>query len=242
MTDHKQDIINIIGQLTTDAKNILKEDIDISSGNIIRLTVYVMELVEKIKEPLTSEEKLYIATSVLENTIDGIHQLSNKDKADIKQLIPNTIEIIINASKGKFSFGKKKRVNKVKVNTIKITNQIYDRLLVLIKEKDIDSKTLGINIFILLTQIMSIVDEYPDITGTEKRNIVINVFNRLIDELDTIFPDITEDDKALIIMAIKYIIPLIETLIDVIRKKVDINKVKNWFSRTFEKCKCSCKK
>jgi hypothetical protein len=238
----KKEIVEIIDNITKEVIRKIQHDIKINNGDVIKLITYVLILVEKIQKPLTSEEKLYIATKVTENTIDEIPHLTEQDKKDIKQLIPNTIEIIVEASKGKFSFGKKKKTNKQEVNTVDITRKIYKRLRKLIKDDNYDAKRLSANIFILLTQVMSMVDEYPYLSGQEKKEISTTVFSMLLNDIDTIFPDMTEEDKTLLIMSVRLLSPMIDNIIDGIRGKIDINKVKNWFSRTFEKCKCSCKK
>lgn len=232
----KKEIVEIIDNITRDVIRKIQHDIKINNGDIVRLVSYVMVLVEKIRKPLTSEDKMYIAIKVVENTIDKIPHLNEKDKKDIKQLVPNTIEIIVEASKGRFSFGKKKKTNKYEVDTVDITRKVYKRLRQLIQDNDYNAKTLSTNIFILLTQVMSMVESYPHLSGEEKKEIVMTVFTMLLDEIDVIYPDITESDKSLIIASVRLLSPMIDGIIDGIRGKIDINKIKSKFSG----CKC-CK-
>lgn len=239
MSSRTERISELINEFIKKTISMIKSDIKINNGDVIQLVTYVMELVEKSPLSLTSEEKLYVAVEVINGSIDQVPNLTDEDKRDIKLLVSNTIEIIVEASKGRFSFGKNKKKNDVEIDTVKLTEQIYDRVKKLIKDKKYDAKTLSKNIFIILTQVMSMVDEYPSLTGAHKKAIVLAVFAKLVDEIDIIYPEITDDDKQLIRTAVVFLSPMIEQIINGIKGNIDINQVKNKLVGCFKRC---CKK
>lgn len=239
----KDEIIDLINNLLIKVKKAIESDLKINMGDIVQLVTFVMELVEKSPLTLTSKEKLYVATNVITKSLDDIPGLNKVDKDDIKLLVPNTIEIIAEASKGKFSFGKKKnkKENKIKVDTVKVSNQLYDRMIKFIKNNKYSPEDITKNIFIILTQVMSLIDEYPSLTGSEKKFIITNIMNKLVNDIDKIFPNITNEQKHALKFAMKMVPTLIDSLINAARGQIDINKiikhVTGCFGRLFKKSK-----
>lgn len=228
---------SLISKITEKTLNIIETDIKINRGDITQLVVYVMEMVEK--SSITGEEKLRVTIKVLNRSIDKQKNLSIEEKNNIKKLIPSTIEAIINVSKGKHNFNKKPKKSKSKISSVKITEDLYNRLKNIIKEKKYNAPTLAKNLYIILPQIMIMVNEYPTLTGTDKKEIVLAVFDKLIDDIDNIFPNVTEENKILIKTSIRYLSPMIEQIINVVKDRVDINKIGNSIIDRLGKC---CKK
>lgn len=235
----KEEIGELIHKLVLQSKRSIETDLKVITGDIIQLTTLVLELVEKVSKTisLTSQEKLYIATDVITKSLEYVPRLSEEDKRDIQILIPNTIETIIEASKGRFSFGtNNKKKNNIKIDTVKVSNQLYDRLVKFIKKENYNGEMVVKNVTIIVVQLMSLVEEYPALTGSEKKVIVMNVMQQLVDESNNLFPDITEEQKSALNLGLNLLSGLIDTIIYSAKGKIYLNEVVENVKGCFRSC------
>lgn len=246
--DRKQEILILIDALAQKTKEKVDSDIKMSTGDIVEITMYVMLLVERSPITLSSEEKLEVATETIGKTLDLFTDLSEQDKQDLKTMIPSTIDTIIAASKGEFSFGKTSRPDGKKVDTVKLAQKMYDRIVKFIKDEKFTADTISINVFIIVAQLMSMVEAYPSLTGIEKKIIVIEVMKRLEKDIYDLYPDMTAGQKQALHLGLMMVPTLIDRLVDAAKGTIDLNKIKEstvkcWGSIKgfFSKIKCTKK-
>jgi hypothetical protein len=75
------------------------------------------------------------------------------------------------------------------------------------------------NIMIMLTRAMSVVDRVKGLSGPEKKEVVVHLVRRLLDEIPG-----DSEEKGLLRAAVELILPpLIDTLVAASRGKLDLN-------------------
>jgi len=68
--DRKQEILILIDALVLKTKERMTSDIKMSAGDVVEITLYVMLLVERSPNTLSSEDKLHIATETIYKTFN----------------------------------------------------------------------------------------------------------------------------------------------------------------------------
>ena len=88
---------------------------------------------------------------------------------------------------------------------------------------------------------MSIIEEYPNLNGVQKKNIIMQIMKRLIKEIVPKLMEIDEDQVKKLDIALNTVADTIDLLVLVGKNNIDINpeKVKNFISKLF--C-CCCRK
>ena len=93
-----------------------------------------------------------------------------------------------------------------------------------------DKKVTTVNIVLIATNLMKIVEKYPDLHVTKKKSIVIHVLKRfVVDHLDG------EAESSLILFIDMFLPSVIDTIISVDKKEVAI-KIKKGFKACFACC------
>lgn len=93
-----------------------------------------------------------------------------------------------------------------------------------------DKKVTTVNIVLIATNLMKIVEKYPDLHGTQKKSLVIHVLKRfVVDHLDG------EAESSLILFIDMFLPSVIDTIISVDKKEVAI-KIKKGFKACFACC------
>jgi len=93
-----------------------------------------------------------------------------------------------------------------------------------------DKKVTTVNIVLIATNLMKIVEKYPDLHGTQKKSLVIHVLKRfVVDHLDG------ETESSLILFIDMFLPSVIDTIIFVDKKEVSI-KIKKGFKACFSCC------
>ncbi len=219
-------LVNLIKDLVEQIKALSDSDVEINNGDTIILTVTVMELVEQASKTttLTGEEKATVAQSVIIQSLDFIpdSKLSKNDKEDIIFLLPNTIETLVKASKGEFNF-KPSSKNKVKIDTVKVANKLYDRMKEFITAKKYEASYVSTNVALLSAKVMSLVEEYPYLTGREKKTIVMTIMCKIAEDAEEIFPKASKKEIRLIRTSLVILPALIDSLILATRGRININ-------------------
>lgn len=91
------------------------------------------------------------------------------------------------------------------------------------------------NITVVVINLMQLVDKYTELSGEEKKNIVIHVVKKIIKhEIDK--DKIIEEEEKLMLTFVDIFLPsIIDTLVSVDKKKIAI-KIKKTFSSCFTCC------
>jgi len=229
--DRKQEILILIDSLVTKTQEKMESDIKMNAGDIVEITLYVMLLVERSPHTLSGEDKLHVATETINKILDLLPDLSKEEKTELKNLIPGAIDTVIAASKGEFNFGKKNKTDGKKVDTVKLAQKMYDRIVKFIKKEKFTADTISLNIFIILTQLMTMIQEYPSLTGIEKKIVALEVMKKLEKDILELYPDMSVEQKQALKLSLMMLPSLIDKLVDTASGAIDLNEVKEQTSK-----------
>jgi len=211
-------------------KNFFKE-----SGSSIEyglLVVNAMEHVDKIKN-LKSKDKYIIVTRCVIEIIYDDNTISEGTKYDLIKTIPGTIDAVIQLTKGEPINRNIKDIDMV--DPVYITKRATERIVEYIRQKKYTVSDISENMFMIISQIMYIVGNYPSLSGNQKKEIVINVSNIILNK----FKESDTGKKVpggFIDNIIKYSPDIINILVDVSKGKYDINTIKKYFSCCIKGC------
>ena len=111
---------------------------------------------------------------------------------------------------------------------IEITNKLTQTLEIMINSKDLDINRLTL----LISNSMELVEKYPELSGIEKKKIVLDVLKQII-----INKVKNEDQKITLLQFLDEIIPdMIDLIIDATKGKLDINNVSHIAVGCFGRC------
>lgn len=80
-----------------------------------------------------------------------------------------------------------------------------------------DKKVTTVNIVLIATNLMKIVEKYPDLHGTQKKSLVIHVLKRfVVDHLDG------EEESSLILFIDMFLPSVIDTIVSVDKKEIAV--------------------
>lgn len=234
------DIAALIEILTTKAKSLIKTNLKMSQGDIVSIAITVMSLVDELKTQnyvLSSQDKLDIAKSVIFTLIESF-EFDNED--ELKTTIPNLIETIIRATKGEFDFKGDNTNTFEKVNTVLVCERLYNNIITIIKSDRRDIQFLTSNIILVVAKLMTIITEYPYLTGPEKKNIVITVMKQIAQNINTIYPSVSQEQINNIKAAIDILPATIDVLVSASKHDIPINTDFNNVIEDIKTCGCSC--
>ena len=113
-----------------------------------------------------------------------------------------------------------------KVGSSHIVEQLYDSLADIINGKEIETS----DIVSLTINLMKIIETYPNISGKEKKNIVISTLERFVEH------NMKGEEKVNVLTFIKVFLPeVIDSLISVDKKAIAI-KIKKGLQNCFLCC------
>ena len=102
----------------------------------------------------------------------------------------------------------------VEIITDDLINKLYESLCMIIANK----KVTTINIVMIATNLMQIVEKYPKISGIQKKSLVIQVLKKfVIDQSDG------DTENALLLFIDTFLPSVIDTIISVDVKEIVIN-------------------
>nr|QBK86362.1 MAG: uncharacterized protein LCMAC102_01570 [Marseillevirus LCMAC102] len=97
-------------------------------------------------------------------------------------------------------------------------DEIYSKVLKTIKTKNIQVSDL----VIIATSAMTIVQKYPILTGTEKKTLVIDIIQKIINKTDLL----PENQKQPASFFIEFTLPtLIDTIVSAYNHDIDLKKL-----------------
>ena len=105
-------------------------------------------------------------------------------------------------------------LTEVEIITDDLINKLYKSLCMI----SADKKVTTINIVMIATNLMQIVEKYPKISGTQKKSLVIQVLKKfVIDQSDG------DTENALLLFIDTFLPSVIDTIISVDVKEIVIN-------------------
>ena len=105
-------------------------------------------------------------------------------------------------------------------------DRLYESLGRIIKDK----KVTTVNIVLIATNLMQIVEQYPNLHGTQKKSLVIHVLKRFaVEHLDG------EAESSLLVFIDMFLPSVIDIIIAVDKKEVVV-KIKKGFNSCFSCC------
>lgn len=195
------------------------------------LVVKAMEYIDGIKK-IKSKDKYKLALRCIIDFIIDDKTISENIKIDLIKTIPGSIDSVIQLTKGEPVNRKIKDIDIV--DSVYVTKRATERIVEFIRKKKYTASDIAQNTFMIISQIMYIVGNYPSLTGSQKKEIVINVSNIILHQFKE-----TETGKQIpggfIDTVMTYIPDVINILVDVSKGKYDINKIKKYLS-----CCISC--
>lgn len=206
------------------------ESLHLNVTNFILAVTKCIERVDKFHK-MSGQDKYIVVMLVLNRIIDEVMDIDANDKYYLHNMIPSLIEIVIETSKGRLKLNLKHIKRTRQVDVKQIIDDLYNQIKDIIAEDNYSAEYICTNVVIIVGMLMTAVEKYPDLTGMEKKAIVIRVIDRLIDELYTIFPKMDPSLKLLIEHAKLMLPEVIDMLVSISRKHFNIN---------LKECKAKC--
>ena len=125
-----------------------------------------------------------------------------------------------------------------------IVNKLYDLIYNMIISQKIDAVSIPSQLINIVTQTIELIETYKNLTGIEKKHLVMSAFDKLNDNIDDIFPNLSKEDESMIKLAIKTVPNLIDSIISIISSKYNIHfeeifnkNTMNFFKNIINCCK-----
>ncbi len=120
-----------------------------------------------------------------------------------------------------------------------IVNELYNSIYNMITQEEINPAEIPGQLITIVTNTVKVINKYSDLKGCEKKQLVLSAFDKLNNNIDVIFPKISEQDKKMIQLALSTIPSLIDNIISVINMKYDID-FENLIKKTSALSKLFC--
>lgn len=124
-------------------------------------------------------------------------------------------------------------------NLESIVNELYNSIYNMITQEEINPVEIPTQLITIVTKTVQVINKYSDLKGSEKKQLVLSAFDKLNNNIDVIFPRISEQDKKMIKLALSTIPSLIDNIISVINMKYDID-FENLIKKTSALSKLFC--
>tara|TARA_A100001015_G_C14991058_1_gene713977 strand:- start:405 stop:1400 length:996 start_codon:yes stop_codon:yes gene_type:complete len=210
---------------------------DIDLSNVMLYAARVVEFVD-VFQTGDGDEKKEIVVQTLLNLINENLDISSEDKEFIVFMLDGLIETILKTSKKEINLATKHAQKKPSLDQSvgQIVDSLVDRCVTIIRVNQYDAENVIINIPIIVGMIMSIVENYKNLSGTEKKNVVVKVIKNLIGSRIPTFIDLNESHNKKLELVVQIVPSIIDVLIDVANGRYNINEV-----ISFCKKWCCCK-
>lgn len=200
--------------------------------------------------PLSSKQsKLTKNTEILQPPPTPPPTPSSIQTNDIKDVIPeennnmnesvNNIELISVKALPKTDNEQTKKTENNVHNLESIVNELYNSIYNMITMEEINPVEIPAQLITIVTKTVQVINKYSDLKGSEKKQLVLSAFDKLNNNIDVIFPTISEQDKKMIKLALSTIPSLIDNIISVINMKYDID-FENLIKKTSALSKLFC--
>ena len=229
---NKQPEIDEVDYLYNKLQDFIR-NINIDRSNYVIIIVKAIEIIENYNGVNNIDDKKNIVIKAFNRLTLIDLNLCENDQTLFLTSVNNIIEIIITCSKNKSNKHNNKKhflKDNENINDIYLANlgqiifSIIDKIITIIIKKQYNADKLFVNIGTITNIIMTFVDKYLYLTGSEKKIIVLQVINKLFKDKIQYIIEISEDKKENLIMAIDKVPMLIDILIAVQKGKYKINR------------------
>ena len=210
--------------------HLVKDNIrgfDFDNTNVIILVTKVMSITGKVST-LTGMEKKSLVLSICERILDEDTSIDKDDQKFIHLTLHSLVDLMVDVSKGKLKLNnklsKKKKENVPKLPPGQIIESVIDKLKTIIKNRKYSCQEIIVNLSIITGMVMTIIEQYPYLSGVEKKNIVIQVLKRLIKKELPNIVHVSDENQVMINLALETLPNVIDTLIGVSSGKVKVNE------------------
>jgi hypothetical protein len=242
------DLTNIIDEsVTTNTLDFAKKWFDVLNINTTNFPLLVVKIIEHVEnyKTLTGFEKRDLVIETLTKILNNTDVLDDKNKNNLLKILPNTIETFIKVSNGEFIKNLKKHKlkhkNKYQIDVADISGQLVKRLLSIIDTKNQNIKYLVENSTMIILEVMNILEEFPTLSGVEKKSLAIKIFQTLLthpninnENLDPIFSDLLLTTNELMPSLMEIIISISKGNFEL--NQQHINKCLSMCGPLFMKC------
>ena len=199
---------------------------DIDLSNVMLYAARVVEFVD-VFQTGDGDEKKSVVINTLLSLINENLDISVEDKEFIVFMLDGLIETILKTSKKEINLATKHAPKKPSLDQSvgQIVDSLVDRCVTIIRVNQYDAENIIINIPIVVGMIMSIVENYKNLSGTEKKNVVVKVIKKLIGERIPTFVKLEESHHKKLELVVQIVPSIIDVLIDVANGRYNINEV-----------------
>ena len=151
---------------------------------------------------------------------------------EIEEENPTEEEVILTKIEEEINYTENEEENAVYYET-EMFDEIYTKLL-----KSITTKKINVSDLIYITtNAMVIVQKYPNLSGSQKKQITIELLQKLVDKSNLI----PEEHEAATMIFMESILPsLIDKIVDSYQHKIDLKKIGKKILAYFLKFRCCC--
>lgn len=246
----KEIVTNVISDLEQ-----IKNCFQIKTENFSILVIKVLEILRKHTE-LTSANRYQLGLDIL-NKIASELVIPADEKVYLMSIIPSLIFDLSDINlRGIQNIKKQKKDKKKKDRQLKsrevqelqseaiykfeeYIERLYNHIAKMILTQDLEPSDIPSQIINIIVDVVNIIDQYKDLRGLEKKQLIIRAFDKIYQHIQEIFPNITEEELRLIDIAFKTLPSLIESIIAVLKVKYDIN-IEDVFKKEFWRKLCCC--
>jgi len=206
--------------------HIVKDNLrglELNMGSVTILVTKVVAVADRVKK-MDGANKKQLVSDVCLRMIKNDMQLPENEVIFISITISTLIDLIVQVSKGKFKINLKKKDKSLSnIAPSQVIDSLIDKLVTIVKNRNYSAQDIVINISVITGMVMTIVEQYPDFTGVEKKNMVIRVIRKLIREELPKLVDIPDNVETMLNMSLDTLPETIDILIAIAKGKFKIN-------------------
>lgn len=200
----------IYKEITIEVNNYVKK-FHLNQYSVILLCTKVIEIVKSFKKLSVDERKEYTENLCL-SVIEKDEKLLKNEKEYVRLMLSTFIDFTFELSNKKFKLNIKKNKKLKNKSNVELVDLILEKVLSIIKKKEYNSKSLIKNFPILIGITMSFISAIPKISKAEKKNITIQVINKLLEDNIYGILELSETEKEIL----QFIIKTLPQTIDII--------------------------
>jgi len=221
----------IIQEALDSIKNKYSKDIKIDKSDLVHIVTSLINFASK--KNLDNQEKHELVLRASKVLIEA----SNLDYQKLQPLLDKTIHFV-------FKIAKEKKINVTKktVTDVQQTfNEIYNLLCLEIEKKYPKTDDIINHLFDISNFIIQTINQYKNLTGTQKKNLFKNILNKFVDTIDIVIPQITDQQIQMVKDNIEEISELSLISLQVYNGNFEFNqenqrKITNIILQCFLKC------
>lgn len=209
--------------------------ISINSSNMFYLVSKIYEIVDstlKINKDKRDDYILKLITKLLKKN----KVFEDDELEEMKNSIIKDIELIVNTASGnnKLQIKKNKKKGKDLLSVEDAINVVLDKVEGIIREKKYIGTEIIQEIIPLTTTVMELVEDFPNLSGIDKKTITLEIISKLVKEKMPKIIEIDEKTQKIINKLVDSLPMTIDIVISISRNRKKIGKkLKNIF-------KCCC--